>query len=120
MAQLPVNMDTWEVSKKGSATANDDTTVTVSLINDILKNPNLLGKPVNFRKMLIQCDNELEGSLFIFGTEKEFHCISPNYTDIILFDTPKPFKDDLIIILTETLGNTPKYIIHLSGMRSVR
>jgi hypothetical protein len=36
-----------------------------------------------------------------------------------MFDTPKPFKDDILIHVTETLGATPKYIIHISGMRSV-
>jgi hypothetical protein len=120
MAQIPMNMDTWEVPKKGSATASSETRVTISLIDDILKNPNLLGKPVNFRKMLIQADNELEGELFIAGEGKEFHCLSPNYTDVVLFDTPKPFREDLVVILTETLGNTPKYMMHLFGMRSIR
>ena len=119
MAQIPVTMDTWEVPKDGTAVANDTVTETISLIDDILRNRNLLGKPVSFRKLICQATAQLDGELFIAGVGKAFHCYSPNFTDVIVYDTPKPFKNDLVVQLTETLGATPLYVLHVSGFRSM-
>jgi uncharacterized protein YcnI len=124
MAQLPKHIDTWEVDtwevpKSGTATASNTVNVTVSLINDILRNQNLLGKQVWFKKAVIQATAELEGSVIVAGIRKTFHCLSPNFVDVVQFDSPKPFVDDIIVQVTETLAATPKYIIHLYGLRSM-